>query len=263
MSYQHNGTGRCCRSIVLERFSFLLGLFACFASSAAVPDEDQKAVEAPIGYWERNDRFEEKLKLLEAAWKKKDYDLARALTHSLRDSAIQAQTEEEDPGEPVVSLSDSRPVGSLPEVWQRWAQGWSHVQALQLEELQGSDRRSEPVEALIGVSASESISLIRELRVARVREGRLQEIPSQAFGEVRRGSRLLCRILFMADVAVREKAVYLVFHGNPNAELPQYPSDLVVRGEGFGLDIENEHFRAVLSRQTGQLERLILKREHG
>ncbi|MFA6945495.1 MAG: metal-sulfur cluster assembly factor, partial [Pedobacter sp.] len=33
--------------------------------------------------------------------------------------------------------------------------------------------------------------------------------------------------------------------------------------ESYGLDIENEYFTAYLSKQTGQLARLILKREHG
>jgi metal-sulfur cluster biosynthetic enzyme len=40
-------------------------------------------------------------------------------------------------------------------------------------------------------------------------------------------------------------------------------SDLRVSGEGYGLDIENEHFAVRLSRQMGQLERLVSKREHG
>jgi metal-sulfur cluster biosynthetic enzyme len=54
-----------------------------------------------------------------------------------------------------------------------------------------------------------------------------------------------------------------VLYGNPDAELPQYPTDLETRGEGFALDIENDFFRASLSRQMGQLERLTIKREHG
>ena len=54
-----------------------------------------------------------------------------------------------------------------------------------------------------------------------------------------------------------------MFYGNPDAELPQYPSELTVQGEGFGLDIGNSYYRASLSRQTGQLERLTLRREHG
>jgi metal-sulfur cluster biosynthetic enzyme len=54
-----------------------------------------------------------------------------------------------------------------------------------------------------------------------------------------------------------------VFYGNPDAELPEYPTDLKTSGEGFGLDIENDFFKAQLSRQMGQLERLTFKREHG
>jgi metal-sulfur cluster biosynthetic enzyme len=54
-----------------------------------------------------------------------------------------------------------------------------------------------------------------------------------------------------------------VIYGNADAELPDYPTDLVTTGEGFGLDIENEHYKVSLSRQMGQLERMTLKREHG
>ena len=56
---------------------------------------------------------------------------------------------------------------------------------------------------------------------------------------------------------------FLVFYGNPDAELPKYPSDLTTQGEGFGLDISNSFFKVSLSRQTGQVERLTLRREHG
>ena len=49
-------------------------------------------------YWDRTDSFEEKIKLLESAWKRQDFRLARALAHSLRNTAIQAQSEEEAPG---------------------------------------------------------------------------------------------------------------------------------------------------------------------
>ena len=45
--------------------------------------------------------------------------------------------------------------------------------------------------------------------------------------------------------------------------MPNYQTDLKVSGEGYGLDIENEFFTAILSKQTGKLARMILKREHG
>jgi len=91
----------------------------------------------------------------------------------------------------------------------------------------------------------------------------LKEVPSQVYGEVRRGAERVCKLLFMAQSAAHEKETFLVFYGNPDAELPEYPTDLVTTGEGFGLDIENQFYKASLSRQMGQLERLTLKREHG
>jgi hypothetical protein len=67
----------------------------------------------------------------------------------------------------------------------------------------------------------------------------------------------------MAHTGAHQKQTYFVFYGNQDAELPEYPTDLVTTGEGFGLDIENQFYKASLSRQMGQLERLTLKREHG
>ncbi|MEZ5391591.1 MAG: hypothetical protein R2724_01665 [Bryobacterales bacterium] len=55
----------------------------------------------------------------------------------------------------------------------------------------------------------------------------------------------------------------MLFYGNPDAELPDYPTDLTVDGEGFALSFENDYFRGKLSDQMGQLERLTYKREHG
>ena len=69
--------------------------------------------------------------------------------------------------------------------------------------------------------------------------------------------------LFMAGGTMHQRQTYLVFFGNPDAELPAYPTDLETRGEGFGLDIENDFYKASLSRQMGQLERMSIKRDHG
>jgi len=43
-------------------------------------------------------------------------------------------------------------------------------------------------------------------------------------------------VVFQADVATHGNAAFLIFFGNPNAELPEYPTDLRVDGEGYGLD---------------------------
>lgn len=214
-------------------------------------------------YWDRTDRFEDKLKLLEAAWQRKDFRLARALAHSLRNTAIQAQAEEESPGTPLMPAARFASVDALPSPWRAWAKGWKYFKTLTLDETIGQQRQAEPVEVLLSFPAAQATSLTREVRMARVNDGALKEVPCQVFGEARRGNERLCNLLFMADAPARQPQTFLVFYGNPDAELPAYPSDLVTTGEGFGLDIENQFFKASLSRQMGQLERLTLKREHG
>jgi metal-sulfur cluster biosynthetic enzyme len=93
-------------------------------------------------------------------------------------------------------------------------------------------------------------------------EGRLEEIPSQVLDERRRGAFWECRVVFQADSAARERRIHLILYGNADAELPAYKTDLATSGEGFALEIENAWYKASLSRQMGQLERLTLKREH-
>ena len=88
-------------------------------------------------------------------------------------------------------------------------------------------------------------------------------MPGQVTRAVRAGEVWQCRVMFMADVPAHGEAAYLVFHGNPLAELPEYVTDLRVEGEGHDLTISNHHYRAKLSRQMGQLERLTYRREHG
>ncbi len=212
---------------------------------------------------ERTDSFETKMRLLQDAWQRKDYDLARSLTHSLRDTVVQTQVETEKPGTSIIPASQFQTVDALPDPWRQWARGWKYVKQISMTETAGEARSSEPVEVLLSFPEDQVCSPGRELRIARVTDGRLTEVPSQVFGEVRRGNQLFCHVLWMADSLPGQKQTFLFFYGNPDAELPEYPSDLETTGEGVGLDISNAHFKASLSHQTGQLERLTLRREHG
>ena len=215
-------------------------------------------------YWERTDSFETKMRLLEAAWHNKDFRLVRALTHSLRSTAMQAQMEEGNAGTPLMPAGQYADVASLPPAWRDWAAGWHYCKALHLDETVGLDRSPEPVELLLSCPAEQAVSLVREIRVARVlADGSLREIPCQTHEEVRRGKQRLAKVLFMAEGLAHERQTYLIFYGNPDAELPAFSTDLETRGEGYALDIENDFFKASLSRQMGQLERLSIKREHG
>lgn len=210
-----------------------------------------------------SDSFEEKIKLIQQAWAEKDYRLVRSLTESIRNTGIQAQNEYEDPGKPLVNGSQFGTVATLPASWKAWAKGWKYYKVIGIEETAGIPRQSEPMEVLLGFRSDQVTSLAREIRVAEVNNGMLREVTSQVFGVVRRGTERLCKVMFLADNKGGEKRQYLVFYGNPDAELPEYITDLEVRGEGYDLEIENQHFIAYLSKQTGQLERMLIKREHG
>ena len=222
---------------------------------AAEPAGDQ-----PV---KRSDDFDEKLTLLKQAYERQDFELARSLTHSLRDTVIQKQAEGSNPGEPLVLAADFGLVETLPPPWRKWAHGWNHFKTISVNEPLGEKRDSEPVEFLLSVDANQAVDLRRELRLALVRDGELVEIPCQVFREVRRNGQRFATVLWLASCQPNERQTYLAFYGNPDAELPQYPSDLETTGEGVALDISNAHFKASLSRQTGQLERLTLRREHG
>ena len=256
------------------------------------------STDAPRGemrYQDRNDGVARKLAVLEEARKRGDYRLAGALADSLKDGlaaeALLATSDEaEAPGAPAQSLPAAgwRPVAELPQAWARWAAGWAWFQEVALDELAGLDREREPVDVVLAAPAGRCGSLAREVRVARVdREaGTLHVVPSQVYGEERsRGTGgtgeaarankpdapdatgesgvRSAHLVWLADVPAGGTALYVVFMGNPAAELPAYVTDMTVRGEGFALEIENEAFVASLSAQMGQLERLRYKGAHG
>ncbi|WP_353183887.1 hypothetical protein [Parapedobacter lycopersici] len=211
----------------------------------------------------QSDSFETKMGQLKKAWESGDYRLVRSLGDSIRNSAIQAQVTDGDIGKPVVGSTEYGEVSALPQTWKAWANGWKYYKAIGVAESAGIARKAEPVEALLAFPADQVSNLFREIRVAAITNGELKEVTSQVYGVVRRGEEYLCNVMFLADNNGREKRKFLVLYGNPDAELPNYQTDLSVKGEGFKLEIENQYYIAYLSEQTGQLERMLLKREHG
>ncbi len=214
-------------------------------------------------YWERTDSFDRKMQLLQEAYRAKNYRVARSIADSLRQSMTLEQQQQAPLGEDVIDSQADMEVAALPAAWRKWAQGWSWVRPLALDELVNRARSAEPIELAVAFPEERASSLRRELRVARVQDGSLQEVRSQVTEEVRRGGQRQCRLTFFANSPAHARTWWLVFYGNPDAELPDYPTDLEVSGEGFALDFENDHFRGRLSDQMGQLERLTYKRLHG
>jgi metal-sulfur cluster biosynthetic enzyme len=235
-------------------------------ASAAAPSENAQTPARNVRettHADRTDSLETKWRLLQQAHAQRDFRLARGLLDSLRQSLIFEEQEQASLGTPALHAQDFVAVSSLPAPWREWAQGWAFAKSLQIEEPAGEARHGEPVECVMAFPAAATTSLAREVRVARIEGSRLIEVRSQVTEEIRRGNQRQGRLTWFVDSAARERSHWLVFSGNPDAERPAYPSDLRIAGEGVGLDIDNEHFRASLSRQMGQLERLVYKREHG
>ncbi|MBM3403240.1 MAG: hypothetical protein FJY21_13225, partial [Bacteroidetes bacterium] len=114
-------------------------------------------------YKKQSDSFETKIKLIEKAWAEKDYRLVRSLSDSLRNTGIQAQIEDEDPGKPLVGSAEFGSVASLPAAWKNWANGWKYYKVIGLEEKAGIKRNAEPVEVLLAFRTDQVTSLAREI----------------------------------------------------------------------------------------------------
>jgi metal-sulfur cluster biosynthetic enzyme len=216
-------------------------------------------------YSHRTDTVARKVELLGQALRNGRHELARSLAASIKDTVTFRQQVEQHPETPVVTSDAGHVVDDLPEPWRRWAAGWRYFESFALDETVGLARGGEPVEIPISLPADHAAPVFRDVRLARVEigSGMLREVPRQFEREMRRGDRRHGRLLFQADSNAHSRTVYLLLYGNPDAELPSYPSDLRVTGEGYGLDIENSYYRASLSRQMGQLESLQYKRGGG
>ncbi len=216
-------------------------------------------------YEHRTDSVEEKLRLLQMAHQEGNHELAMSLAESIQDTLTFERQTDGSVSKPTVQSQTFGHRCDLPSAWTQWAQGWAFHKVIALDETAGIERSGEPVDLVVSFWAEQMTDVQREVRVARWDEesGMLNGVPSQIYGSVRQGRELLCHLVFLADVPAHGRATYLIFYGNPCAELPDYKTDLRTKGEGFGLDIESHHYIAHLSRQMGQLERLTYKQAHG
>ena len=219
----------------------------------------------PQQYQDRSDTIAQKLRLLQAAHEAGELDLAMSLADSMKQTLHFERQLQPAAAPPTIVADHAFAVDELPKPWAVWARGWKFCKPISVFETVGIERVGEPVELTMAFPLDQSTDLGREVRVASVdaESNTLREIPCQIDDETIQGSERRCRLVFLADVAAHRPATYLVLYGNALAERPDYETDLRVHGDGIALDIENQHFTAHLSRQMGQLERLVYKRQHG
>jgi metal-sulfur cluster biosynthetic enzyme len=143
---------------------------------------------------------------------------------------------------------------------QRWRGGWKFYNRFEFAEGGGLSRRNEPVHLECSFDAEHIRDLAREARL--VAEDSLEEVPCQVYGEYTEAGLRHCTIAFLADVEAREQRSYLLLYGNPSPACwtPFHSTDLVTRGEGYALEIENSYYRVRLSPVMGQLRNLEFKR---
>ena len=220
-------------------------------------------------YRQRTDSVQEKTRLLATAHREGNFDVAMSLAESIKETVAFERQRRLFPNGSGIAVSSPASsfgrVAELPAPWADWARGWAFYKVLEIVESAGLGRSREPVETVVEFAADQVTDLRRELRVARIdgESGTLSQVASQVCRETVDGEVRNCRLLFQADIPADDRVRFLVLYGNPDAELPDYPTDLCVSGEEFGLSIANNHFTAELSPQNGQLQRLQFRRGFG
>jgi hypothetical protein len=150
-----------------------------------------------------------------------------------------------------------------------WDKRWKYYGSNVLIETEGLARDGEPVHLLLGLYADRLTDPAREIRVVGIDplNGRPEEVPSQVYGTStwdKMADRhcqptTTVELAFLADVPAFASKVYLIFYGNPDTQAPEYASDLKVSGQGYGLTVENNHYKTLLHPKSGAIDEIHLK----
>ena len=160
---------------------------------------------------------------------------------------------------------------------------WKNYKSIVLSETAGINRVLEPVEVLLPFYPDEAKDLKREIRVVAYdpETRQLKEVPSQVFdimeylvednldpdedGKPTRDvpiwlPTVTARVAFLADVPAKSSRVFLVYYNNEDALAKIYETDLHIKGEAPGLQIENDLISVVLHPNSGHLDQISLKK---
>jgi hypothetical protein len=137
---------------------------------------------------------------------------------------------------------------------QEYWEFWKSYKTIIVEETEGLDRQDEPVEISLSFYKGEITHPEQEIRMVEILENSdYKEIPSQVF-EIQRhlgGQHIQCKVVFQASVLANEKKTYKLFYNNTATQKPSYSTDLKISGEGFGLIVENDYYKADLTHGEG------------
>lgn len=149
------------------------------------------------------------------------------------------------------------------EHFSAWS-GWRRFQRLSVTEPAGLKRTEPLFSPWLALRVYDDAA--REVRV--VDEDTAEEIPCQVLYRPTTTSKLPaaataaqvchCRVVFACSLLPHQLRRLIILYDNPSPGCwePLYPTDLVVRGTGVGLEIANSHYTVRLSPLCGQLREL-------
>ena len=150
-----------------------------------------------------------------------------------------------------------------------WNKNWHYYASHVLKETSGHARVQEPVHIVLGLYKDRIRDPEAEIRVVEIdpETGAGQEIRSQVYSTTSwdKWQNINCQptttvqVAFLADVPANAQKVFLIFYGNPSAQKPEYPTDLRLSGEGYGLTIENAYYTVNLHKESGSIDEIIPK----
>lgn len=157
-------------------------------------------------------------------------------------------------------LAAEAELSPLPEKWA----AWKHSRTIVVRNRAGCERVSAPVDVCLGFPYEEIGDPANEIRVVTIDEkNQWKEIPCQVYNvsafEKKGQTNKSCNISFLADLPAKGKRTYRLLYGNPQASLPQYHTDLEVKGKGMGLKIENSCLVCELHKICGQIVEITAK----
>lgn len=175
-----------------------------------------------------------------------------------------------------------------------WNAAWRSYIGIIVTETGGLKRDGEPVHMNLSVFKDKIRNPAQEVRLVEVNPSHRSfadakegypcvEVPSQVYHvsvfddpqyvnkveydstlkkEIRRYHATTCfEVAFLAYLEPYEQKLYMIFYDNPNAQKPDYKSDLVVSGSGIGKTVENPFYRIKLDKNSGAFETILVK--HG
>jgi hypothetical protein len=137
---------------------------------------------------------------------------------------------------------------------QQATQSRINIKTISIEETDGLNRRNEPVEILLDIESNIYQNFEKQIHVIELLDDITEkEIPFQVFEVHKKENNQASqfKVIFQVNIVANGRRIYRIVYDDMIPKNFEYSPDLKVIGEGFGLIIENEYYRADLTPGEG------------